>query len=91
MENMPLNVIESYRIAGIFARFIFRVFLNLTKFAKVYPANLLISQYNQHVNCEINSVKCLFEREIAKIYPANFLRYTYANANTTHTACTVHL
>ena len=29
------------------ARFIFRVFRNLTKFVKVYPANLLISQYKR--------------------------------------------
>ena len=42
-QKNAVNTVER----EIFARFIFRVLRDLTKFAKVYPANLLISQYKR--------------------------------------------
>ena len=58
-------------------RFIFFVFHDLTEFPKVYPANLLISQYKMHnTSTQIKTAKCLFEHEIMKFYATIFFCYT---------------
>ena len=44
-DNPFQNMVSLYTVEQeIFARFIFRILYDLTKFTKVYPANLLISQ-----------------------------------------------
>ena len=46
-QSIDKIIISSTVEREIFARFIFRVLRDLTEFVKVYPANLLISQYKR--------------------------------------------